>query len=253
MVVPNKILKTNKAAWEQVAEKFSGGLYLPSWGPFGEFRKIDLLGEIKGKTIMEIGFGSGHSIHYLIEKGAKKIYGLDISEKQKELASDLNKKAIEEGKVVLYLNSMEENLQLSEKVDFVFSVYAIGWTTSPKKTLKNIRSYLNKGGYFTWSWEHPFYSRFNVENNKLVMDKSYLDEGARFVADWVGSSGAYIQHRKISTWINLLNESGFKISEVYEPNPEIYSERQSDNPSRYYSKFRANLVTPTIIFKCQAI
>lgn len=243
------ILKTNKAAWEKVAEKFAGGLYLPAWGPFSELHNENLLGEIQGKTFLEVGFGSGHSIQYIIQHGAEKAYGVDISEEQKRLATELNKSSIEEGKVILKVAPMEETLQLPEKVDIVFSVYAIGWTTDPKLTLDNIKSYLKPGGKFVWSWEHPFYSRFTVEENKLVMDKSYLAENARFVSDWVGSSGAYLQHRKVSTWVNVLQDAGFKIEKLYEPDPEVFKEKNEDS-TRYYSRFRAELVTPTIVFDC---
>jgi SAM-dependent methyltransferase len=243
------ILETNKAAWEKVAEKFAGGLYLPAWGPFGELRHENLLGEIKGKTFLEVGFGSGHSIQYLMQNGAEKVYGVDISEAQLRLATELNKLYMEQGKVILNVAAMEETLPLPEQVDVVFSVYGIGWTTDIKTAFSNIKSSLKPKGKFVWSWEHPFYSRFTVEDHKLIMDKPYLTENARFVPDWVGSSGAYLQHRKVSTWFNALQEAGFKIENLYEPDPEVFKET-SEDPTRYYSVFRAQLVTPTIIFDC---
>jgi hypothetical protein len=39
-------LALNKRAWNQVAPKFSGHCALPDWGPFGEGRSLDLLGNL---------------------------------------------------------------------------------------------------------------------------------------------------------------------------------------------------------------
>lgn len=240
----------NKDAWEKVAETFAGGLYLPAWGVFQELRDVNLLGDIKGKTFLEIGYGSGHSAQYLLNNGAKKVYGIDISEEQRKLATKLNSEYIKEGKVTFNVSPMEDRITLPEKVDIVFSVYAIGWTTSPEITFKNIKSYLKPGGRFIWSWEHPFYSRVETENNKLVMDKSYVKECAKLVFKWSGSDGAYIQHRKISTWINELVKAGFEIENMYEPSPEVFAEEHMDK-KRYYSKFRASYIPSSIVFDCR--
>lgn len=249
-MIKKKILEKNKDAWERVAESFAGGLYLPSWGPFCELRDKNLIGEIKGKTFLEIGYGSGHSAKYLLNNGAKKVYGIDISEEQKRLASKLNRKYIEDGKGVFYVSPMEKTVDLPEKVDNVFSVYAIGWTTSPAITFNNIKSYLKPGGRFIWSWEHPFFSRVSTEDNRLIMNNSYLKEGAKFVSKWSGSDGAYLQHRKISTWVKALVKSGFEIKDMYEPNPEVFAKDHMDN-ERYYSKFRVSFIPSSIVFDCR--
>ncbi|MEK7669282.1 MAG: class I SAM-dependent methyltransferase [Patescibacteria group bacterium] len=90
-------LQINKKAWDKVAEQFFSHSALPIWGPFNIGKNTDLIGSIKGKTFLDIGFGSGHSIKYLIERGAKKVYGVDISNAQFQFASKLNKKHVEAG------------------------------------------------------------------------------------------------------------------------------------------------------------
>ncbi|MDQ7021560.1 MAG: hypothetical protein Q9M91_07110 [Candidatus Dojkabacteria bacterium] len=80
----NEKLNKNKKAWDQAAEKFAGGTCLPAWGPFGELENENIFGDIKGEAFLEIGYGSGHSIKYLVERGAKKVYGIDISDEQKK-------------------------------------------------------------------------------------------------------------------------------------------------------------------------
>lgn len=47
-------LAMNKRAWDQVAPKFARHCALPDWGPFGECRSIDLLGDLRGQTVLEV-------------------------------------------------------------------------------------------------------------------------------------------------------------------------------------------------------
>lgn len=68
---------------------------MPVWGPFGIGDDLNLIPHIEGQTFLEIGCGSGRSIKYLIERGAKKVYGLDVSSVQLEEATRFNKQAID--------------------------------------------------------------------------------------------------------------------------------------------------------------
>src|SRR5580765_6389458 len=71
-------LATNKRAWDKIAPKFSGHCALPDWGPFGECRSVDVLGDLRGLTVLEVGCGSGDSIAGVVERGAEKVFGIDI-------------------------------------------------------------------------------------------------------------------------------------------------------------------------------
>ena len=71
---------------EKIASKFRKPLIA---------RKLNLLkiiqNEIKGKTICEFGCGTGDLINNILNLGAKKVYGLDISPKAISLASQIYK------------------------------------------------------------------------------------------------------------------------------------------------------------------
>lgn len=49
-------------------------------------KKLRLFDDIENKSVLEIACGDGRSLLYLAGKGAKELYGLDISEKQIEAA-----------------------------------------------------------------------------------------------------------------------------------------------------------------------
>lgn len=246
----DKIVSENQKSWDKVADLFANASSLPVWGPFGVGDDLNLIPEIKGKTFFEVGCGSGRSIKYLIQEGAKKVFGLDFSPKQLEEATSFNQEEITKGKVKLINGLMEEKIDI-EPVDFVFSVYAIGWTHEPKRTLKNIYEYLKPGGLFIWSWDHTFFADVDYLDGKFVITHSYHEENSIKTKDWK-RKGATINiiSRKTSTWFKLLRDAGFEVVDYYEPEPKNLSRGHID-PIKYYSIQKAEKVPATFIFVCK--
>ncbi|MEK9158150.1 MAG: class I SAM-dependent methyltransferase [Patescibacteria group bacterium] len=239
-------LKVNRDAWNKVADHFFSHSALPVWGPFGIGKNTDIIGPVKGKIFLEIGFGSGHSIQYLIKKNAKKVYGLDISKTQFDFATKLNKKAVESRKVELFETNMEKKLKIP-LVDTVFSIYAFGWTVDPKKSLQNVYSYLKPGGKFIWSWDHTFFTDIEDQKDKLVVRHSYHDEHEIFLKNWKGGAPVYIRYRKTATWFRLIKDAGFNIVGYLEPEPII----KKDLSKSYYTIYKAKSVPCSMIWICE--
>lgn len=242
----DKKLQINKSTWDTAAPQFFGGTALPYWGPFDICKDKNLFGPIKGKTFLEIGYGSGHSIQYLMSKGAKKIFGIDISETQYQYASEINTKAIKAGRVNLFLQNMEKTIGI-EKVDYIYSIYALGWTIDPKKTLSLMFDYLKPGGKLIWSWDHAFFSDVDTKGNLLFVKNSYHDESEIHLNDWKGSGSIYFTYRKVSTWFKLLKDAGFEILDFLEPSPET----TKDYTTKYYTVKKASMVPCSMIWICQ--
>lgn len=246
----DKIISENRKTWDKVFDLFINASALPIWGPFGIGENLNLIPEIKGKTFLEIGCGSGRSIKYLVKKGAKKVYGIDLSEKQIKEATAYNQKEIDQEKARLIQCPMEEKVGV-ESVDIVFSIYAIGWTPEPEKTLKNIHSYLKPGGLFIWSWDHTFFTDVRYENGKFTVVHSYHEENVRTKKNWKKEGvAAHITHRKISTWFQLLCKAGFEIVGYHEPKPKNLH-RGHDDPKEYYSIQKAEKIPCSFIFVCK--
>lgn len=243
-------LTDNEKTWDLVYEDFLKATALPKWGMFSAGENLNLIPEIKDKIFLEIACGSGASIKYLLEHGASKIYGLDISKKQLTEAAKLNKQAVETGKVKLFHQPMEQKLDI-EPVDVVFSVYGLGWTLDPNTTLANIYSYLKPGGLLIWSWDHSFFSDVEYQDGKFVVAHSYHTEKPITLPNWKGKgSDAHLTYRKTATWFKLLTGAGFTITGYYEPEP-IDMNRGFAEPDRYYSIDKAKKVPATMIFVCQ--
>lgn len=241
----------NEKTWDAVADQFVDASALPVWGPFGVGDDLNLIPEIKGKTFLEIGCGSGRSIKYLTDNQAEKVYGLDISSVQLKEAENFNKEAIAQGRAELIKGKMEDSLNI-EPLDIVFSVYATGWTQDPKQTLKNIYSYLKPGGQFIWSWDHSLFSDVVYEDGKFIVEHEYHNEEPIVLPNWKKAQGfnAHLTCRKVSTWFQLLKDAGFEIIGFYEPAPKTL-DRGSEDPSKYYAIQKAKKVPCTFIFVCQ--
>lgn len=244
------ILRENQNTWNAVAPSFIHASALPVWGPFGIGEDLHLIPIIKDKIFLEVGCGSGRSLKYLTEKGAKRVYGLDISQTQIDEARKYNHSAIQTGKVQLFLGSMEQPIKI-EPVDCVISIYAIGWTPEPSKTFRNIYSYLKPGGLFIWSWDHTFFTDVQFHNGKWEIVISYHDENLVRMPNWKKEGiTANITYRKTSTWFQLLYDAGFEIIGYHEPMPKDLSRGHSD-PAKYYSIEKAKLIPCSFIFVCR--
>ncbi len=246
-------IKTNQDNWNKTYTQFEGWCALPTWGPY-EVCKDDptLIGDIKDKIFLEMCCGSGHSIKYLIENGAKKVYAVDFSESQINLAKKTNAAHLD--KVEFILSPMEKLIELPEKVDVVFSVYGIGWTLDPASTFKNIFSYLKSGGKFVWSWDHGVFLNSQEQDGKVVVTGSYYDESEHHLETFYSGEGVYQAFRKTSTWFQFLRDAGFEINRYLEPKPininEDISTISSPEMGKYYSPVKAEKIPPVIVFEC---
>jgi 2-polyprenyl-3-methyl-5-hydroxy-6-metoxy-1,4-benzoquinol methylase len=70
------MVNMNKESWERTAERFFGRTALPEYGPYAlNEGQLNLLGNVSGKKVLDIGCGSGHSLQYMgIQKSPSSIF-----------------------------------------------------------------------------------------------------------------------------------------------------------------------------------
>ncbi len=83
------------------------------------------------------------------------------------------------------------------------------------------------------------------EESSFTFKKSYNIEGPEYNDAW--HSNVVMYHRKLSTYINTLIDSNFIIEKVIDD--VILPEIPSENPSKWYSTHKAQLVPATFIIK----
>ncbi|MBG9987309.1 class I SAM-dependent methyltransferase [Facklamia sp. DSM 111018] len=184
---------------------------------------LSVLPELKGKSILDLGCGFGDHCKKFVDKGAKKVVGIDISKKMLEIASKENSSS-----KISYLNMPIESIEtLNEEFDIVISSLAFHYVEDYGKLIKDIFSLLNEDGYLIFSQEHPLNTCHSAGNRwtknqngeKIYANLSnYGIEGERECVWFVDHVKKY--HRTFSSIITTLIEGGFTIEKILEPLPD---------------------------------
>ena len=135
-----------------------------------ELQKYMLKFISKNDYILELGFGSGREINFLLKNGFKNIYGIDGCEK-------FVKNARERFNNNNFYFSILPNIDLPEKLQFDF-IYSIAvWMHLPtevyEKTINNIASFLKEKGKVLLSFsldERKEKERYFQKVDEILLD-----------------------------------------------------------------------------------
>ncbi|WHY17321.1 class I SAM-dependent methyltransferase [Paenibacillus sp. G2S3] len=243
----NVIHETNSLFWDTKGNDILGATSLPLYGAFLSEEKCQLFGDVSGKKMLEIGCGSGQSLQYHGERKASELWGMDLSENQIEKTGQYLKSCGLSAKLIC--SPMEEKCGIPEDYfDFVYSIYAIGWTTDLEGTFSRIASYLKKDGVFIFSWSHPIHKCVVAENDMLIFKKCYFDESWYTVT--LDESTLTLSDRKLSTYVNALSKAGFVIEEMIEQSDDELMQSRGDNDD--FAK-KAKMLPVTFVIKARKL
>lgn len=247
----DKVLVQNKKSWDNMADSWFGSTALPTYGCLiPKEDELKLFPVLKGRKVLDIGCGSGHSLKWCGDKGALELWGLDISTKQ-----------IDNARKFLEINSYEHRLFNSpmeadcglpkEYFDVIYSIYAIGWTVDLQTTFHNISAYLKKDGVFIFSWDHPLMHSIDIQDNSVIFNGRYTnDEDFSYIQR---GNPVTIKNRKLSTYINALANSGLMVERLIEETDKEILSRPAEFSSGFYSPFKAKKFPLSFIIKARKI
>lgn len=144
-------LEVNNHGWTELTKSDWRGTFLPNYAPYTPTEdQLHLLGDVRGKVVLEICCRCGESLSWMKEQGAEELWGLDVSADRIARAEKLLADSDWRGK--LFVSPMEIDSGIPHcHFDLVFSIYGLGWTTDPDKTIKLIGEYLKPGGRLIFS------------------------------------------------------------------------------------------------------
>ncbi|MBQ3149958.1 MAG: class I SAM-dependent methyltransferase [Clostridia bacterium] len=258
------ILKQNEKSWNILSEAFFGVTALPVLGcSIPTENELHLFPDLNGKAVFEMGCGSGHSLKWCAEHGAKELFGLDISEEQLKTAKKL---LAENGySCTLFHQCMEDCSDIPQNYfDVVYSIYAIGWTVDLERTVKNAASYLKQGGIYIFSWDHPLLHCVDLESvsvsggNRTVENKERIIFSGNYLKEDYYTFEKYgnpltLQNRKLSTYINTLADAGFAVERVVEETDNTVIEKSADFNSGYYADSKAKKFPLSVVIKARKL
>ena len=195
---------------------------------------LSLIGDVKGKDILDIGCGFGKTDSMLIDMGASSVIGIDKSEKMiRKAMAENSRDRIE------YMVMDAEDITLpSNAFDIVYSSLCFHYIEDYSSLLRNIHRMLKSGGMLLFSQEHPIttadYDGSFSSDNRSYTFSSYQKEGKRCSTWFV--DGVITYHRTFSTILTELVQNHFNINTVLEPKPTENAIKELPRIIREYEK-----------------
>lgn len=135
---------------------------------------FDVLGSVRGASILDLAAGAGRSSRMLMERGARSVLGADISKEMVRLAAEANE--TEEGEKVFpqlhycQLDARDPTFRLEEPVDIVTAMYLLHYAPTLddlERMARLIARNLKPGGRFVTYTLNPAYD-FAHEDPRLM-------------------------------------------------------------------------------------
>jgi ubiquinone/menaquinone biosynthesis C-methylase UbiE len=242
--------------WNHLARDYQA--FREEQGTYNELVEVpamlELIGDVKGKRVLDAGCGFGYYSILLAKSGAT-VTGIDISERMIELAKNNAREA--SIKCQFFVCDMQ-NLSMFAKntFDMVVSSVVVGDLDFPEKAFSEVYRVLKHNGTFAFSENHPLLKgswekdsggkrlHWNIDN--------YFDRSVR-TTQWKTETGKIIEtssrHRTVQDYFDALTASGFLVERLVEPEPTDKTPLDNLASTEHYSK--AKRIPIFILFKAR--
>ncbi|MCG2700078.1 class I SAM-dependent methyltransferase [Candidatus Parcubacteria bacterium] len=179
----------------------------------GTNRVIKILGNVKNKSILDLGCGNGKVARILAKKGAK-VVAVDKVREQIEHAKTITK----DKNIEYFVGDLSSigKIIVGEKFDIVLSMMAHLYLPEKdfKKSFKIISSYLKNNGRFIYLNIHP--CRILLNNNKVDYFKTNFLKVKLPTLSGKPFKTSYFNH-SLELVLNSIFEAGLAVKKIYEP------------------------------------
>lgn len=201
-------------AWNLIAERYaqvvesSGDRCMPEVGE----RFWELLGDVNGKRILDLGCGQGRLVYELSSRGAD-VVGIDGSEELVQRGRKLYP-----GLSFMVYDLVKGLPELGGSFDIVVSKMALMDIPEIAELFQSIANVLKPGGVFVFTLPHPCFfmqkSHQDGDGQWFKKHTGYLDLETRRIETFGGHNH---YHRPLSYYVRNLSSAGLLLYELYEP------------------------------------
>jgi len=200
---------------------------------------FELIGNVKGLTVLDMACGEGHNTRILARKGAN-VTGIDISPKLIELAlQEEKKKAL--GIKYLVMNAAHLTGLPDSCFDLVTCFMALQDIEDYRKAMSEASRVLKPNSRFVFSIPHPCFEKISLDGKITDAADNYLGE-IKYPIHWnmerLSMPFKTISfHRTLTDYIDAVNKSGLYVSRLVEP-------KLTEKAYRKYPRLQENLKKP---------
>jgi SAM-dependent methyltransferase len=217
------------------------------WGPEGlTEREARLLGDVAGRSVLEVGCGAAQCGRWLASQGAR-VAALDLSWSQLAYARELDQRT---GVPVPTVQADALALPFgAERFDMACSAFgAVPFVADSAAVMREVARVLRPGGRWVFSVVHPFRWALPDDGGPggLVVTDSYFDRRPYVEEDEHGQAVYVGHHRTIGDRVREIVAAGLQVLDVVEP--EWPEDRHDEWDS--WTQLRGRLIPGTAIFVC---
>lgn len=217
------------------------------WCPEGlDEASAGLLGNVRGRRVLEIGCGAGQCGRWLVTHGAD-VVGFDISAGQLACSREIDERS---GVPLRVVQADAEALPFrSESFDVVFTSFgAVGFVADSALLMREAARVLRPGGRFVFSWSHPVRWAFPDDGGPdgLTLAQSYWDRTPYVEADESGAPTYAEHHRTVGDRVREIVAAGLLLVDLIEPEWPDDPEHPEWAPN--WSALRGRLIPGTAIW-----
>lgn len=179
----------------------------------------ELLGDVEGKAILDLGCGEGSFGNELLSSGAASYTGIEGSREMALLAS----RATAQLGGQIRLEDLESFQAEGSQYDLIVSRFVIHYLADIRHLFREVKQALVPGGKFVFTVQHPlttssFASKAQGERRGDWLVDDYFREGERS-EPWI-SKTVVKHHRTTETYFTALIEAGFAVTALREGKPD---------------------------------
>lgn len=216
-------------AWDAYSAEYQGLAKLPTdsahYGPDLPLEsELRLLGDLKGKRVLELGCGAAQCSIAFAKQGAVAI-GIDVSPEQLSHARSLCD--AEEVRVELRQGDVADLAFLrADSIDLAFSSGTFEYVEDLNRVFRNVHRVLKVGAPFVFSMPHPAYSMFDFdERPDPGVVRSYFD---RAPIDFERAGKKFtVYPRSFAELYMGLSRASYRVDLVLEPEPVAAAPRSA--------------------------
>jgi SAM-dependent methyltransferase len=218
------------------------------WGPEGlDEQHARLLGDVRGRRVLEVGCGGGQCGRWLVTQGAT-VVGCDLSFAQLQYSHRLDNRT---GVPLPAVQADACALPFADSsFDLACSAFgAIPFVAHPEAVMAEVARVLRPGGRWVFSVTHPIRWCFADDPGPdgLVVRDSYFDRRP-YVEEGEDGSTTYAEHhRTLGDRVRDIVAAGLVLIDLVEPEWPEDRTRSWDA----WSPLRGRLIPGTAIFVCE--